>query len=611
MNRKNAGFLPSSAEEMQSLGWERPDIILVTGDGYVDHPAFGVSLIGRWLEKHGYRTAILAQPDWRDVGPFRQFGPPRLFWGITSGCIDSRLAMYGSMGHRRKTDDYSPGGRTDLRPDKPLAAYAARCREAFKGIPILLGGLEASLRRLIHYDYIEDQLKRSILIEAKADLLVFGMAERQILSIARRLDKGQTTAQLTDIPGVAYRLIGGLEPPAGAVVLPGWEELRAEQGLFMKAHLAYQKQAHPAGRAVLQGQGVETVVVNPPAEPLSTEEMDALYAMPFTRNWHPKYDRQGGIAALEPVRFSITSHRGCFGGCSFCSIYFHQGKSVSSRSVDSILREAEAIAGHPDFKGTIQDVGGPTANMYGMKCGRGSSCSRSSCICPDLCPHLEGEQRPSVKLLGALQQWAGQQKRPVRIYVASGIRHDLALAAPRYLELLVGHFVGGHLKVAPEHISPPVLTLMNKPPFGVFEEFERCFQQLTRKAGKKQYLVPYFISGHPGCTPADAVKLTEYLVCRNWKPRQVQDFVPIPLTLSTAMFVSGRSPEGKPIHVPKGLREKKLQFALLQYYDKRNRRILEPFLREQGYEHLLRQIRYIQDRSGSRREKKEQNPLFE
>lgn len=611
MNRKNAGFLPSSAEEMRSLGWERPDIILVTGDGYVDHPSFGVSLIGRWLEKHGYRVAILAQPEWRDVEAFRQFGPPRLFWGLTSGCIDSRLAMYGSMGHRRKRDDYSPGGRTDLRPDRPLAAYAARCREAFKGIPILLGGLEASLRRLIHYDYIEDQLKRSILIEAKADLLVFGMAERQILAIARRLDKGQTAAQLTDIPGVGYRLLGGLEAPAGAVVLPGWEELRAEQGLFMEAHLAYQKQAHPAGRAVLQGQGVDTVVVNPPAEPLSTEEMDALYAMPFTRNWHPRYDRQGGIAALEPVRFSITSHRGCFGGCSFCSIYFHQGKSVSSRSVDSILREAETIAGHPAFKGTIQDVGGPTANMYGMKCGRGSSCSRSSCICPDLCPHLEGEQRPSVNLLGALRRWAEGQKRPVRIYVASGIRHDLALASPRYLEVLVCHFVGGHLKVAPEHISRGVLSLMNKPPFEVFEEFEGRFQHLTRKAGKKQYLVPYFISGHPGCTPSDAVQLTEYLVRRHWKPRQVQDFVPIPLTLSTAMFVSGRSPEGKPIHVPKGLREKKLQFALLQYYDKRNRRILEVFLREHGYEHLLSQIRYIQDRSGSRREKRDQKPAFE
>lgn len=611
MNIKNQkSFLPTSCEEMKALGWDQPDVVLVTGDAYVDHPAFGVSVIGRWLQKHGYRVAILDQPDWRGVEPFRQFGPPRLFWGITSGCIDSRLALYASMGHRRQKDDYSPEGRTDLRPDKPLAAYAARCREAFKGIPIVLGGLEASLRRLVHYDYIEDQLKRSVLIEAKADLLVFGMAERQILEIARRLEAGKSLEELTDIPGVGYRMIRGLPRPPEALELPGWDEVRVDNTLFLDAHLAYQKQAHPAGRPVVQSQGQESVVINPPQEPLSEAEMDAIYSLPFTRCWHPKYDSRGGIAALEPVRFSLITHRGCFGGCSFCSIYFHQGKLISSRSAESILQEAQTLVSHPAFRGTIQDVGGPTANMYGMGCGRkGRSCSRSSCLAPQICPHLQADHTPLIRLLERLRAWAKEQKRPIRIYVASGIRHDLALRDNRYLELLVRHFVGGHLKVAPEHVCRGVLALMNKPAFEVFEEFEKRFAELSKKAGKKQYLVPYFISSHPGCTPEDAVRLTEFLIGRNWKPRQVQDFVPIPLTLSTAMFVSGRSPQGKPIYIPKGLREKKLQFSLIQYYDKKNRRFLEPFLKEKGLEHLKRQIWYIQDRF--RESEKRKNSSFE
>lgn len=609
---RNNCLLPASLQEMRALGWERPDIVLVTADAYVDHPAFGVALIGRWLQKHGYRVVILDQPDWRSVEPFRQFGPPRLFWGITSGCIDSRLAMYASMGHRRKRDDYSPGGRTELRPDRPLAAYAARCRQAFKGIPVILGGLEASLRRLIHYDYIEDRLKRSILIEAKADLLVFGMAERQILEIARRLDAGGSLADLTDIAGIAYRLIGGLSRPAEAIELPGWKELLTDSELFMKAHLDYQKQAHPAGRPVIQMQGQESIVVNPPSEPMSTEELDVVYEMPFTRCWHPKYDKQGGIAALEPVRFSIVTHRGCFGGCSFCSIYFHQGKTVSSRSIDSVLREARVIAAHPDFQGTIQDVGGPTANMYGMRCGRKEgTCGRSGCLCPDVCPHLQADHRPLIHLLERLRQWARKQKRPIRIFVASGIRHDLALSDSRYLELLVREFVGGHLKVAPEHLSENVLSLMNKPAFAVFERFEKRFRELSKKAGRQQFLVPYFISAHPGCRPEDAIRLTEYLVGRNWRPRQVQDFVPIPLTLSTAMFVSGRSPQGKPIYIPRGLREKRIQSALLQYYDKKNRGLLKVFLKQKGCERLLEQICYIQDRWGPGAKERGTPRLFE
>lgn len=594
----NYRFLPASQAEMRSAGWDGPDIILITGDAYVDHPAFGVALIGRWLQKHGFRVAILDQPDWRSADPFRRFGPPRLFWGITSGCIDSRLAMYASLGHKRKTDDYSPGGRTNLRPDKPLAVYAARCREAFKGIPIILGGLEASLRRLAHYDYIEDRLKRSVLVDAKADLLVHGMGEMQILEIAKRLDSGKAISEMIDIPGIAWRAIGGIHPPKESVQLPSFEELQSRPERFMTAQLDYQKQAWPGGKLVVQSQGTELIVVNPPAKPLSREQMDTLYDLPFTRCSHPKYDRQGGIAALEPVRFSITTHRGCFGGCSFCSIYFHQGKEISSRSIDSVLREAEQITKHPDFKGTIQDVGGPTANMYGMRCTNEKSCRRDSCIHPSVCRHLSADHQQVIKLMRALLNWAGKQKRKVRMYVASGIRHDLALKSREYLSLLAGHFVGGHLKVAPEHYCAPVLDLMNKPHFEVFEEFEKQFTELSRRAGKKQYLVPYFISGHPGCTPEDAVKLTEYLVNRNWRPRQVQDFVPVPLSLATAMYVSGRSPGGKKIHIPRGISEKKLQMALLQYYDKRNGRQIENFLASRGRRQLLGRIRHAQSRAG-------------
>jgi uncharacterized radical SAM protein YgiQ len=596
----NYRFLPACREEMTSAGWDRPDVILVTGDAYVDHPAFGVALVGRWLQRHGFRVAILDQPDWRSADPFRQFGTPRLFWGITSGCIDSHLAMYASLGHKRKTDDYSPGGRTDLRPDKPLAVYAARCREAFKGIPIILGGLEASLRRLVHYDYIEDRLKRSVLADAKADLLVHGMGERQILEIAKRLDSGKTVSDMIDIPGIAWRAIGGLHPPEEAVSLPSFEDLQNDAEQFMTAQLDYQKQAWPGGKPVAQSQGTEAIVVNPPAEPLSQEQMDMLYDLPFTRCGHPKYDRQGGIAALEPVRFSITTHRGCFGGCSFCSIYFHQGKDISSRSIDSILREAGQIAGHPDFKGTIVDIGGPTANMYGMRCRNEKSCRRNSCIHPAVCKHLSADHQQVIKLMRALLNWSGKQKRKVRMYVASGIRHDLALQSREYLSLLAGHFVGGHLKAAPEHYCAPVLYLMNKPHFEVFEKFEKQFTELSRRAGKRQYLVPYFISGHPGCSPEDALRLTEYLVGRNWRPRQVQDFVPVPMALATAMYVSGRAPGGKKIHVPRGISEKKLQMALLQYYDKRNWKQIENFLMAHGRRQLLGRIRHAQSRSGAK-----------
>jgi uncharacterized radical SAM protein YgiQ len=597
-------FLPTTREEMKQRGWDQTDIILVTGDAYIDHPSFGVSLIARWLEKNGYRVAILAQPDWRSVDAFRTLGPPRLFWGITSGCIDSRLNDYASMGNRRRQDVYSPGGALGLRPERPLLVYSARAREAYKGVPIILGGLEASLRRLVHYDYIEDKLKRSVLIDAKADVLIFGMAELAILEIAKRLSSGGSTKDLVNIPGTAYRISGDIRVPDNAVMLPSLSQQQADKDLVMSAHQQYEKHAHPGGQPIAQEQDPGTVVVMPPARPLTADELDRLYDLPYTRCWHQRYDNQGGVPALKPVQFSITTHRGCFGGCSFCSISCHQGKYITSRSIQSLLDEAGVIQRHPQFRGTIVDIGGPTANMYGMQCSRKNTCSRPSCLLPSPCRNLKLDHSALIEMMESFLRWKQSGSRKTsdfakatpdkNVYVASGIRHDLALQSNEYIDLLAGHFVGGHLKVAPEHYCNKVLSLMGKPPFELFEEFEDRFNKASRRAGKEQYLVPYFISAHPGCTTQDALALTEYLVSRSWQVRQVQDFVPVPLTTSTAMYVSGIDSHSRKIYIPRGRREKRLQAALLQYYQPRNEKIIADFLRNIKHSDLLTKIRRLQ-----------------
>ena len=592
--------LPMSKEQMAEWGWDQVDVILVTGDGYVDHPSFGVALIGRWLVKHGYRVGVLAQPDWRSVADFQKLGPPKLFWGITSGAVDSRLNAYSSMGHKRSEDVYSPGGRADLRPGKPILAYAARVREAYKGIPIILGGLEASLRRLVHYDYIEDKLKRSILLDAKADMLVFGMGEQAILTIARRLAAGEGIDDLTDIPGTAYSLIRDRAVPGELVELTGLEQVQGEAALFMEAQKQYQRQSHPAGKAVIQDQGAGKVVILPPPGPLSSEQMDEIYDMDFTRRAHPDYDALGGIPALQSIQFSITSHRGCFGGCAFCSIYFHQGKYISSRSVESVLKEAGRLGEHPDFRGTISDVGGPSANMYGMRCTLGKPCTRESCLFPAICKNLDADSGPQVELMKAFLQWSAGRKKKVNVYIASGIRHDLVLHSMKsarrpmeYLDLLAGNFVGGHLKLAPEHYVDKVLRYMGKSRFEDFEEFERMFAAASKRAGKEQYIVPYFISAHPGCDCDDALELCEYLLGRGWKVRQVQDFTPVPLTPATAMYVSGLDSAGRKLHVGRGRKEKALQAALLKYYEPRNWPVIREFLEGKGrkFEGLLKRIK--------------------
>ncbi|MCX5643512.1 MAG: YgiQ family radical SAM protein [Phycisphaerae bacterium] len=617
-------FLPVSRQDLRRRGWDRADVILITGDAYVDHPSFGVAMIGRWLEKLGYRVAILAQPDWRSAEAFRSLGPPRLFWGITSGCIDSRLNDYASMGNRRQADVYSPGGSTDLRPARPLLAYAARAREAYPQVPIILGGLEASLRRLVHYDYISDKLMRSVLADAKADLLVHGMGELAVAEIARRLDQGEPIGRITDIAGTAYMTTRDTPVPADAVRLPSLAEQTQNKDLVMAAQDQYQRLAVPdcglgatceanpqsairnsqlvsSGRPVVQDQDPGTIVVMPPVRPLTTAELDALYNLPFARQWHPQYTSAGGIAALEPVEFSITTHRGCYGGCSFCSIYFHQGKEITSRSIESLLAEADRLSKSPRFRGTISDIGGPTANMYGTKCAAEQMCSRPSCVFPSPCQNLNLDLGPLMEMMEAFARWKGDSRGKRNVYVASGIRHDLAVHSKEYLDLLVQHFVGGHLKVAPEHYCDQVLRLMGKPSFELFEEFESEFDAACRRAGREYYLVPYFISAHPGCTLEHAVQLTEYLVSRSWQPRQVQDFVPVPLTASTAMYVAGqacpersrRDAHGHQIHIPSGRHEKRLQAALLQYYRQPNAKLITEHLQSSGHKDLLKNLRRI------------------
>ena len=587
-------FIPSTPDEMHQRGWNRADIVLVTGDAYIDHPAFGVALIGRWLEKLGYRVAILAQPDWRSVDAFRIFGPPRLFWGITSGAIDSKLNDYASMGHRRKKDVYSPGGTLGLRPRHPLLVYSARVREAFKGIPVILGGLEASIRRIVHYDFIEEKLKRSVLTDSKADLLVHGMGELAIKEIAQRLDNGQSISQLTDIPGTAYMADRQRYIPDNAIHLPSLSQQQADPSKVMDAHKLYEGQSHTNGLPITQDQDPGTLVVMPPWQTLSTSEIDELYDLPFTRRWHPAYDKFGGVPALEPVRFSITTHRGCFGGCSFCSIHMHQGRQICSRSIESLLAEAGSLTKHKQFRGTISDIGGPTANMYGMRCDHSGSCQRISCLVPSICKNLKSDASQLMNMMESFLKWKENQPIPVNMYVASGIRHDLAIRNKEYIDLLARHFVGGHLKVAPEHYCPRVLELMGKPPFEIFEEFEAYFKQASRKAGKEQYLVPYFISSHPGCTAENAMVLMEYLVSRSWRPRQVQDFSPVPLTASTAMYVSGLDTKGKKIHIPRGHKEKILQASLLQYYEPKNKRVVTDFLRHRHRTDLINRLSHLQ-----------------
>ena len=567
-----SAFLPVSLEEVRARGWDEVDVVFVTGDAYVDHPSFANALLGRVLEDAGYRVAILAQPNWRSCEPWRVFGRPRLFFGVSAGNMDSMINHYTANRKVRNDDAYSPGGEIGRRPDRATLAYCQRAREAFPGVPVIAGGVEASLRRLAHYDYWSDKVRRSILLDSKADLLVFGMGEKPILDIARRLAAGETVRQLRDLPGIAYRL-GASEPaPTGddTVALPSYEDAASDPVAFCRlTRLAHQETNPYNARRLTQRHGNEVVVVNPPGLPLTPSEMDHVYGLPYTRQPHPSYGR-AKIPAFEVVRTSVQVMRGCFGGCAFCSITAHEGRIVQSRSHESVLGEIRKMAAEPGFSGAISDIGGPTANMYCMRCTKPdveAKCRRLSCVHPTVCKLLGTDHAPVLGLMRAARRVPGVRQ----VLVASGIRMDLARLSPQYIRELAAHHTGGLLKVAPEHTDPEVLRLMKKPGSGEFQEFARLFHAASREAGKTQHLVPYYISGHPGSDLNAMIDLAVFLKRNGYRPDQVQDFIPSPFDIAAAMYHTGLNPFTlQPVPVAKGLHDRRLQRALLQFFKPEN-----------------------------------------
>lgn len=572
--------LPLTHEEMLSRGWDEVDVVFVTGDAYVDHPSFAMALLGRLLESEGFRVAILSQPDWKNCRAWRTFGRPRLFFAVSAGNMDSMINHYTANRKVRNDDAYSPGGQIGRRPDRATLAYCQRAREAYRGVSVIAGGVEASLRRLAHYDYWSDKVRRSILMDCKADLLVFGMGERGIIEIAHRMKAGQGVRDLRDMRGVAYRLGAREQPPTEDTIrLPSYEQVAADKWAFAEMTKITHNETNPYNaRRLAQFHDRECVVANPPALPLSQAEMDRVYGLPFTRKPHPAYRGQP-IPAFEVVKDSVQIMRGCFGGCTFCSITAHEGRIIQSRSQQSILGEINKMAADPDFKGVVSDIGGPTANMYEMRCTRPeveAKCRRLSCVHPTVCKLLGTDHGPLVQLMRAAREQPGVKK----VLVASGIRMDLARRSPEYMRELATHHVGGHLKVAPEHTDPEVLALMKKPAADDFTRFDDAFKQASQRAGKRQYLVPYFIASHPGSTLDSMIDLALFLKRNHYKPDQVQDFIPSPFDIAACMYHTGLDPfTKKPVYIARHLRDRKLQRALMQFFKPENyfevRRALE------------------------------------
>ncbi|HEU4407431.1 MAG TPA: YgiQ family radical SAM protein [Polyangiaceae bacterium] len=568
-------FLPTTRDEMAARGFRELDILLVNGDAYVDHPAFGAALIGRFLEARGFRVGVISQPDWQGIEDIRRLGAPRLMVGVTAGNLDSMLNKLTAQKKVRSEDQYSPGGRTGLRPNRASIVYANLCRRAFPGVPIVLGGIEASLRRIAHFDYWSEQVRRSILLDAKADLLIFGMGERPVWEVAERLRAGEPVAAIRDVRGTAFvmrraewqalersRYVTDKKP----LFLPSYEEVAADARAFSEMSRAFQYETNPGNaRPLVQPHGDEAVYYNPPAEPLDTALMDELYDLPFARAPHWSYDEP--IPAFETVKHSVVTMRGCFGGCTFCSITEHEGRVIQSRSAESILREVRALRRQGDFSGVVTDLGGPTANMYQMRCKSDAierSCRRLSCVHPGVCENLVTDHGPLLDLLRRARQEPGIKK----VFVASGVRYDLAERSPEFVREMARHHTGGQLSVAPEHSKPGVLEKMKKPGIESYERFADRFQCESRAAGKDQYLVPYFISGHPGSTLRDMVDLALYLKKNGMRPRQVQDFIPTPMSMATSMYYTGLDPfTREPVYTAKTMREKRLQKALLLYWD--------------------------------------------
>lgn len=561
--------LPMTRKEMLARGWDEVDVVFVTGDAYIDHPSFAMAILGRVLEAAGFRVGILSQPDWHSCEPWKEFGRPKLFFGISAGNMDSMINHYTANKKVRNDDAYSPGGRIGLRPDRATLSYCQRSREAFKGVPVIAGGVEASLRRLAHYDYWSDKVRRSILLDSKADLVVFGMGENPIVEIAKRLQAGETVKDLRDMRGVAYALGASEKPPEDSLVLPSYEQVSTDKMAFAEATKMMHNETNPFNaRRLVQYHDRQAVVVNPPQPPISQGSMDRIYGLPYTRKPHPSYKER--IPAFEMIKDSVTIMRGCFGGCTFCSITAHQGRTIQSRSKDSILQEIETMAKDKDFKGIISDIGGPTANMYEMKCTRPEveeKCRRQSCVHPTICKLLGTNHGPLIKLMREAREVPGVKK----IRISSGIRMDLARRSPEYMKELVQHHVGGYLKVAPEHTDPFVLSKMRKPANNDFEAFSDSFYRESEKAGKKQYLIPYFIASHPGSDLNAMIDLALFLKRNGYKPDQVQDFIPAPMDVATCMYYTEMDPFTKePVFIAKQLRDRKMQRALMQFFKPEN-----------------------------------------
>jgi uncharacterized radical SAM protein YgiQ len=608
-------FLPMSRAEMEERGWDSCDIILVTGDAYIDHPSFGVAVIGRVLEAQGFRVGVIAQPDWNSPEAFRVLGQPNLFFGVTGGNMDSMVNRYTSDRRLRHDDAYTPNAQGGKRPDRAVIVYSQRCREAFKETPIVIGGIEASLRRVAHFDYWSDAVRRSILFDAKADILLYGNAERALVELAHRAAKKEIIREMRDLRGTAVILDAPLEgweisdlsdpealdkpprdgdPAQRAVRLPSYEMVKGDPLLYAHASRILHLESNPGNaRSLIQRHGDKELWLNPPPIPLSTAELDAIYDLPFARGPHPAYG-EAKIPAWEMIRFSVPIMRGCFGGCAFCSITEHEGRIIQSRSEASILREIEAIRDKTKgFTGMISDLGGPTANMYRLGCKDKRAlriCRRLSCVYPSVCVNLGTDHDPLIKLYRKARTLPGVK----RVFIASGVRYDLAVLSPAYVKELATHHVGGYLKVAPEHSESGPLSKMMKPGIADFDRFKEMFDKCSKEAGKEQYLIPYFIAAHPGTTDEDMLNLALWLKENSFRPDQVQAFLPSPMSISTAMYHTGRNPlrpirrhGGEIVPVPKGINQRRLHKAFLRYHDPENRAIICEALEQMGRRDLI------------------------
>lgn len=583
-------FLPITKEEMKQRGWDAPDFVYVSGDAYVDHPSFGAAIITRVLEAAGFRVAMLSQPDWHSTRDFMRFGRPRLGFLVSSGNIDSMVAHYTAAKKKRSEDAYTPGGKAGKRPDRAVIVYCRQIREAYgPDMPLIIGGLEASLRRFAHYDYWDDAVRPSILFDSGADLLIYGMGENQIVEIARRLDAGEPVSSLTDIRGTCYA-VDVRETPLYGKECPSYENvLKSKREYAVSCRIQQDEQDHIRGKLLKQRHGNRMLVQNPPMAPLSQQELDRVYALPYMRTYHPSYEPLGGVPGLAEVEFSITHNRGCFGACNFCSLAFHQGRYVTTRSKQSILAEAQELTKLPHFKGYIHDIGGPTANFRRPSCDlqeKNGLCKGKKCLAPRPCPQLKADQSEYLDILRTVRSLDGIKK----VFIRSGIRYDYLLEDKddSFFRELVEHHVSGQLKVAPEHCSAAVLDKMGKPHIEAYLRFAKRYFEYTKQIGKEQYLVPYLMSSHPGSTLKDAVELALFLKRERLRPEQVQDFYPTPGTISTCMFYTGLDPYTmEEVYVARTPKEKALQRALLQYFNPKNRTLVEEALRRAGRADLI------------------------